>query len=952
MGQPVFEREAAVAAIEATLDAARSGHGGALFLLGEAGLGKTTMLLSARTLAGPAFATGVGHGDAVEATLPFGIFSQALDGLGSRAALDAGSSPVMSGTNVRATRFYTVLRYLEGKSTEPVLLLLDDLHWADPDSLGLVSFLCRRISALPIALVGALRPWPPGVYDMVQRLAASGDARLERLKPLSDAAAVALLKERVGPNFYDQIFRARSLSSGNPLLLEQLALLIARGDSGPEANPATFESDLLRARFAGGTPSELRYADAASVFGTAFYPALAAELAGLPGHEADAALEGLCASDVVRALGAGLAAFTHPLLRQTLYERIPAPVRAQKHAAAFRLLVAHGAASAEAADQAMLAELSGDAQAIAVLERAGREAQEAGALASARQRYEAAARLAGSNASPGLLLELAQVLLASADAKATARVCRRLLAMDELAEADRMAGRRILGRALFIGGDPQAAQREFQQAVDDSVGSAPAEAVETLLEAVYVSWPTGGAALATPLAARARTLARDLPDDLRSRAETAWAFCTFVGGDPTGVRVIEQSARRAEAEPASDIGTFAWTWGALGLHGNVAKWMERFDEAERAFKIGMATAERLNLPVAIASLAVMHGDTCARTGRLEEGLRLVDRASALAELAPERAFWAAVAHCYILIEMGRLDEARSWAQTARSLAEPLENWPGWLWLWHIDAQLALQARRRDEACVLFERIEALADQAGILEPCVVTWMGDAMGAYAATGRLEDADRILRRLEASVRALPCRIPRVAVALAHAARFDLMGERRQAETAYEEAMALSRALPAPPLQARVLLRYGVFLRRRGELVQARRPFAEALELAESVQAETLASRAADELAGVGGRRHRRREDPDALTAAEARVASLAHEGLSDREIADRLTLSINTIETHLQRVYRKLGITSRRELMRRPALPMATETAAPGTSAARPRTSAAPGAAQARSSRQAK
>jgi DNA-binding CsgD family transcriptional regulator len=692
---------------------------------------------------------------------------------------------------------------------------------------------------------------------------------------------------------------------------------MARGKDVPDATVGVegFEADLLLARFAGVSPAERRYADAAAIFGTTFRPALAAEMAGLSGREAEEALEALFASGVVRATD-GLAEFAHPLLRQTLYDRMPAPLRSRKHASAFRALLARGVDPAEAADQAMRADLAGDPEAIAVLERAGRQALDAGALAMARQRLEAAVALAGSRATADVLLTLAGVLLASADAQATAAICRRLLAMDELAEADRMAARRLLGRARFIGGDPEGALREFQQAVNASPPSDPSEAVNTLLEAVYVSWPTVGPARATPLAARAKALAHDVSEDLRMRAETAWAFSAFVGGDPQGVEVIEQAARRAEADPVSDIGNFAWTWGAIGLHGNVAKWMERYDEAERAFKVGMVTAERLNLPVAIASLAVMHADTCARTGRLEEGLRLLDRASALADLAPERAFWAAIAHSYILIEMGRLDEARSWTETARSLANPIEGWPGSMWLWHVDAQLATQDRRRDEACALFEKIEALADQTGILEPCVVPWMGDAMGAYAVTRRLADADRILKRFEASVTRVPCRTPRVVIALAHATASDLMDDRTGAEAAYEEARALSHAVPSPPLQARVLMRYGVYLRRRGELVRARKPFGEALKLAESVGAEIIAARAAEELKVVGGRQRRHHENPDALTGAEARVASLAAEGMSDRQIAQRLNISVHTVETHLQHVYRKLGITSRRDLMRRP------------------------------------
>jgi DNA-binding CsgD family transcriptional regulator/cytochrome c-type biogenesis protein CcmH/NrfG len=579
----------------------------------------------------------------------------------------------------------------------------------------------------------------------------------------------------------------------------------------------------------------------------------------------------------------------------------------------------------------MRADLAGDPEAIAVLERAGRQSLDAGALATARQRFEAALTLAGSRASADHLLTLAGVLLASAGAPATAAICRRLLTMDELADRDRMAARRLLGRARFIGGDPQAALREFQQAVSDSPPSDPGDAVETLLEAVYVSWPTVGPALATPLAARAKALAHDVSDDLRHRAETAWAFSAFVGGDPEGAPVIEEAARRAEADPVSDIGNFAWTWGAIGLHGNVAKWMERYDVADRAFKAGMATAEHLNLPVAIASLAVMHGDTCARTGRLQEGLRLLDRASAMADLAPERAFWAAIAHSYILIEMGRVDEARSWGETARLLANPIDGWPGSMWLWHVDAQLALHDRQRDEACALFEKIEALADQTGILEPCVVPWMGDAMFAYAANHRFTDSSRILERLQASIGQLPCRTPRVVVALAHAEAYRLQNEPVQAELAFQEALRLSRAQPVPLLQARVLLRYGGYLRRAGNAVRARPLLAEALKLAEGVGGEGVAGRAADELKAAGGRIRRRHQDPDALTVSEARVASLSAQGLRGREIAERLNLAPNTVDTHLQHVYRKLGIRSQVELMRLAAQGKLPPAGAPDTNA---------------------
>ena len=98
-------------------------------------------------------------------------------------------------------------------------------------------------------------------------------------------------------------------------------------------------------------------------------------------------------------------------------------------------------------------------------------------------------------------------------------------------------------------------------------------------------------------------------------------FSTFLSGDPTGIAVIEAAVRDALANPEADTTDFAWSWGTLGTYGNMAKWTERFTEATRAYEIGMQAAERMRLPVAIAAVAVMHGDTCIRIGKLQEALQ-------------------------------------------------------------------------------------------------------------------------------------------------------------------------------------------------------------------------------------------------------------------------------------------------------------------------------------------
>ena len=110
----------------------------------------------------------------------------------------------------------------------------------------------------------------------------------------------------------------------------------------------------------------------------------------------------------------------------------------------------------------------------------------------------------------------------------------------------------------------------------------------------------------------------------------------------------------------------------------------------------------------------------------------------------------------------------------------------------------------------------------------------------------------------------------------------------------------------------LAYGGFLRRRGRQSDARQPLAAAVQRAEEAGAAWLARAAAEELRLVGGRRRRSLDERDRLTDAERRVARVAGEGHSNAEIARRLHLSVNTVQTHLRRVYAKLGITSRYQL----------------------------------------
>jgi DNA-binding CsgD family transcriptional regulator len=909
----IWERDAALGAIEHLLSEAREGRGRSLFIVAEAGLGKTTMVERASALARDQFRISIGRGDAAESSLPFGVIDQALRGLGFRSPIDVKSTR-RSPPQARAARLYAALQFLD-ELPSPVLLLLDDLHWADEDSLALLSFLCRRISNLPVALIGTLRPWPDNALDTLGPLTNDGDAMIERLQPLSEGSAAEMLNDRAGGISTASAGEAARLAAGNPLLLELEATSLRRGRALPESDgdAASMKAHLLLDRFIGVSPEQMRYAQAASVLGSRFRPVIATAMADLSPAEGDRALEALSRGGVFTSSTPGWAQFVHALLRQVVYDEIPSPIRDRWHAAALHLLVRAGADPSEAADHAARAGVIGDPEAVAVLAQAGRVAMREGAIARAKEHLSAAVDVAGSRAAAHLLMDLGEVLLDSGDGRGAVATFRRVLEAPDLTDQLRSAANRMLGRALFIRGSVREAGEAFRSAVVTALPSDKSAAVRALLDQAFISWPNGGPALATPMLEQARELAADCSPTLRMRADTAWAFSTFVGGDPAGIRVIDAAVQDALANPEADTADFAWSWGTLGTYGNMAKWTERFTDATRAYEVGMAAAERMGLPVAIASVAVMQGDTCLRTGRLQEALRLADRATILADLAPERAFWAAIIHAYALNEMGQMNECAEWCRRSSALADPDENWAGRVWLLHLEAVLAMHARQAAEACALFDRLRGLAKQLQILEPCIVPWSGDAITAYLYGGRIEDALAVLGSLDSMAQRLPCRFPRIVAIGARAAFKQAAGDLVGTKRLLDEAVELATDSAMPLLEARIRHRLGVQLRKSGQDRAARPLLKRALELAEACGAEGLASKAGEELKLAHGRQHRHVTDPDALTPAELRVSNLAELGIKPQLIARQLFVSLNTIETHLQHIYRKLGINSQRELI---------------------------------------
>lgn len=189
-GVPVslYERDELLAFAWAACARARDGEGSAVFVSGDAGLGKTALLEHLGSRAGH-FLLGRGSGAPGEGKLAYSVVMSALAELSSESWLALGSeSAEPAGT--RGSRFYGTLRSLESLG-RPALVLLDDLHWADMDSLELMAFVCRRVKRLPVVVVGTLRRWPTTAHEIVSELVATGKATLHRLQPLSQRVRAA-----------------------------------------------------------------------------------------------------------------------------------------------------------------------------------------------------------------------------------------------------------------------------------------------------------------------------------------------------------------------------------------------------------------------------------------------------------------------------------------------------------------------------------------------------------------------------------------------------------------------------------------------------------------------------------------------------------------------------------------------------------------------------------------
>ena len=800
-----------------------------------------------------------------------------------------------------------------------VFLSIDDLHWADADSVALVSFLCRRMDSIRFGLIASLRPWPVRARETTAGLVIEGHGTMLRLLPLTLEAAGTLLEARLGRRVPAAMRRrAFEVSAGNPLLLEQLALAMGKGADVPVAadvGMAAFGQGLLLSRFSGLPDHGMRCVQAASVLGSGFLPEVAAEIADLERADADEVIDALARSGLIEQRPGAAAEFVHPLFRQALYDDLPGPVRSRLHARAFTALRARGL-DARAAEHATKTDLAGDPEAITVLESAGRAARHAGAIATAVSWLDKAAAMAGDRATIRLLMDRAEAHLVSGNGELAVEVYQMLLARGDIDARAKLEALWMLARALATTGQHNLATNAFYDAARFARLHDAEAAIEVLLEAAFCAWVSAGMAPAMVLAGQAREVTGLVGEPLRARAEADWAFYALLCGDPAGIEaakaMVESGDAAANHHPSADKPAWQKGWNALNSFGNCAVHIEQLTAAENAFAAARTAADEADAPWAVAGLAVAHSFALFRMGRLEEALTAIKVAVLLAELVPWVEADASQGMAYILLYLGRVDESARLCEHAEAISTARRQLNAQLFVCEITGHRRLREGGIADACAAYDRLEDIRRQMGVGDPCYPPWPRHAISAYLAAGRVQDAERILAWLEETIPHVPCTYPRIAADMGRAQLAELRGDNAGAEARYQSALNLYRATDLPVEHCETLLAYGGFLRRSGWPARARPVLAQAAQFADTTGARWLAGFAHEELKVAGGRL-RHRPAPGTLSAQEERVAALVATGLTNAGIARQLCLSVSTVETHLERIYAKLGIHTRYQLI---------------------------------------
>jgi DNA-binding CsgD family transcriptional regulator len=925
---PLVERDVELETVGRLLAGACAGSGGVVVFEGPAGIGKSSLLAAARAAAAAKVRVLAARGGELERELPFGIVRQLLEPVvmacdpEGRAALLAGAAalakPVLFAADPEtgAEPSFSVLHGLYWLTVnladaQPLLVAVDDAHWADVASLRWLIYLTRRLEGVPLALVLAVRPAEPGrVQELLDELLVIPGVTVLQPGGLSEQAiamlAVQLLAAEPDPGFVTACQRA---TGGNPFLLRELFGELHRRGIAPSRQNAGLASQLsshgvgraVRARLRRLPSGCTALARAVAVLGDPADLALAAQLAGLDDDAAARAADALAQAVIFEP---GLRrAFVHPLVRSSVYSELSSQERARHHERAASLLTGAGAAADRIAVHLLATHPGGDAATVNTLRQAAKGASNRGAPdVAVTYLRRALAEPPSPELEPVLVCELGRAALSAGELGMAIEQLRR--ATRDLADGRlRAEAANALGSALFLAHRPAEAMADLTAVIDELPDSEREQGLR--LQATRWVAVRGSVAVWRRLQA---TGERFSPTSRTPRTvgECLQVAAAAYDAARTGTaREARELALRAFADgqlledPGPESGGF-WIVPTVLLLAHAD------DDGARVSTAVIEWARRHGSLPAFSMAAQLRAYVCQRRGSLGEAE--ADAVSAfehpgLSGIPP----YGRMALVNVLLARGKPTEAAEvFAQYA---SEPAAA--GHIRYLQTRARLRAALRHPDEALEDLFACGRLEREWDIHTPAFSTWRADAAPLLASLGRHDEARALAREELERCTAFGAPGP-LGVSLR---TLGLIEPGVSGIGLLEQAVACLQRSPAQLEHALALLELGAATRRAGRRGDAREPLREALELARACGADAIAVRAHDELTAAGARPRRDpTESRSNLTASELRVARMAAEGMTNRQIAQALFLTENTIETHLRSVFRKLQIRSRSQLAR--------------------------------------
>ena len=895
-GLRLLGREAECAAIDKLLDDARQGAGGALVVRGEPGIGKSALLDYARQRAAP-MAVLSAAGVEAESDLAFaGLHELLRPVLGYLGELPDIQSRALAGAlgiapSTHADRLLisaAVLGVLAAAAEDrPTLCVVDDAQWLDRPSADALVFTARRLRAEHLTMVFGARE------GEATRFEAAGLAEL-MLTGLADQPAAMVLAgraRRAAPGVRDRLLAE---AAGNPLALlelagglsdEQLQGLVPL----PEAIPLTPRLEgVFRQRIGQLPPAAQTALLIAAADNTGDAPTVLRAATGLrlPSDALDAGQR----AALIRVTGTTIT-FRHPLVRSALYQSATLSQRQQAHAALADALAGEENTDRRVWHQAM-ATLTGDEEVAAALEASARRAALRAGHSSAAAAYLRAAELSTDDARR--VRRMAAAAQAAWDAGQPGR------ARDIVGQALPHATGQTRARLLHLGGVIEARTGSLADActrlADGAAATSdPSLKLEALIEAAEAALFSGDLARATEISASAAAIPATTARDQLIAAMLRGFGHAFAGEHEQAQPVLTEALQHADA--LDDPRALVWASNAAQVADDLGSGLRY---ANRAVDVARRQGLLSQLPVALEQQAfelAASGSFDLAYAAAEEGYRLsVDIGYGLG--------WHLVTMASVEAVWGREADSRRHAEQALTqrnafLTSTAENVLG---------IIELTMGRPEQAA---DRLLPLTDleNPGISMLIALQAMPDAVEAAVRAGRPEEAGQRLEILRGWAAVAP-----TSARLGLLARCEALTGARDADEAFGEAIAAAAALP--PLQrARTELLYGEWLRRERRRTDARGHLRTALEMFRTMGAAPWAERAEAELRATGETARKRDVSAvEQLTPQELQIAGLVAGGLTNKEIAAQLFLSPRTVDYHLRKVFTKLGIASRSELIR--------------------------------------